>query len=134
MIYIGIDAESVLLFHVFRGFMDRYIHSNLNGPRWVHKFMVSSPYFHRWHHANDPQARDKNFSGDFIFLDVLFGTAYDPDPKIKPLPKQFGEPNYSNNFFVQQIIPFSFLYKRFKRSKSYQWLSTHLSSFSKSSS
>lgn len=42
------------------------------------RFVFASPRFHRWHHANDPEARDKNFAGMFSFIDVLFGTYYLP--------------------------------------------------------
>lgn len=114
MAYLGPSPNAIIFYFFFRGFMDRYIHSNINGPRWTHKFMLSSPHFHRWHHTPDPAVRDHNFSGDFIFLDVLFGTAYDPDPKDKPPPSKFGEPGYTNNFFMQQLMPFIFLYKKTK--------------------
>jgi len=112
MTYFQVRLDVILIYFFFRTFMDRYIHSNINGPRWTHKLMVSSPHFHRWHHAIDPEARDKNFSGDFIFYDVLFNTAYDPDPKDKPPPSVFGEPGYTNNIIVQQLMPFVFLYRR----------------------
>jgi len=120
MLYFGARLEAIVIYMLFRSFMDRYIHSNINGPRWTHKFMLSSPHFHRWHHAVDREAWDKNFSGDFIFLDVLFGTAYDPDPKDKPPPHEFGDPNYSHNFFVQQVMPFITIYQRFRKRKPWQ--------------
>jgi len=113
MLYLGATPVAIVIYFLFRNFMDRYIHSNINGPRWTHKIMLSSPHFHRWHHATDPVAWNKNFSGDFIVLDILFGTAYDPDPKDKPPPKEFGDPNYSENFIVHQYMPFLCLYRRF---------------------
>lgn len=112
MAYFQVRVEVIVVYFFLRTFMDRYIHSNINGPRWTHKLMLSSPHFHRWHHAVDPEARNKNFSGDFIFYDLLFGTAYDPDPKDKPPPNVFGEPGYTNNIIVQQFMPFVFLYKK----------------------
>lgn len=120
MIYLGATVQAMAVYFLFRSFMDRYIHSNLNGPRWAHKLMISSPYFHRWHHATNPEAINKNFSGDFIFMDLIFRTAYDPDPQKTPLPKEFGDPNYSHDFLVQQITPFICLYKRyFKKTSAY---------------
>ncbi len=115
IIYLGATPTALLIYFFFRAFMDRYIHSNLNGPRWTHKFMISSPHFHRWHHATDREAWDTNFSGNFIFLDILFGTAYDPPPEQKPAPREFGDPHYTNNFILHQIQPFIGLYQRFKR-------------------
>ena len=40
--------------------------------------VIASPAFHRWHHSQEPEAIDKNFSGLFAFWDVLFGTFYLP--------------------------------------------------------
>ena len=55
-----------------------FLHANLDwdlGPlRWI----IASPVFHRWHHSRMPEALDKNFSGFFVFWDVLFGTFYMP--------------------------------------------------------
>lgn len=54
------------------------------GPlRWV----IASPRFHRWHHSNEPEAREKNFAGLFAFIDVLFGTYYLPRDRE---PTRFG--------------------------------------------
>lgn len=117
MAYFGARPEVIVLYFFFRSFWDRYIHSNIDAPRWTHKCMLSSPKFHRWHHCTDPEAQNKNFSGDFIFFDVLFGTAYDPDPAQKPQPTQFGEPSYSDDFIVQQLLPFYYLYERFKQKR-----------------
>jgi len=110
MAYFGISTTAIIIYFFFRAFMDRYIHSNIDGPRWTHKLMISSPHFHRWHHAVDQESWNMNFSGDFIFYDIVFGTAYDPPDK--PPPSVFGEPGYSNNIIVHQFIPFVYLYKR----------------------
>ena len=118
MAYFGATGEAVMYYFFMRNFMDRYIHSNIDAPRWTHKLMLSSPHFHRWHHSTDPAAQDTNFSGDFIFLDVLFGTAYDPSPKEKAPPREFGEVGYSNNLIVHQFLPFYHLYLKFKEKQS----------------
>ena len=60
------------------------LHANVRwgfGPlRWI----IASPAWHRWHHASEPEALDKNFSGLFPWVDLLFGTAYFPNraPKV----------------------------------------------------
>jgi sterol desaturase/sphingolipid hydroxylase (fatty acid hydroxylase superfamily) len=38
----------------------------------------ASPRFHRWHHTDETQARDKNFAGLLPLWDILFGTYYMP--------------------------------------------------------
>ncbi len=43
------------------------------GPlRWI----VPSPRWHHWHHATDPEARDRNFGVPLV--DLVFGTAHFP--------------------------------------------------------
>jgi len=55
-----------------------FIHANVRltfGPlRWV----VATPEFHHWHHANAPDAYNTNFAGEFPWIDALFGTAHLP--------------------------------------------------------
>lgn len=63
------------------------VHANLDwdwGPlRWA----LASPRFHRWHHTDEENARDKNFAGFLPLWDILFGTYYMPKGRV---PQQFG--------------------------------------------
>jgi len=49
----------------------------LLGSSWL-KYIIASPQYHRWHHAEKEEAWDKNFASIFPFLDVLWGTYYYP--------------------------------------------------------
>jgi sterol desaturase/sphingolipid hydroxylase (fatty acid hydroxylase superfamily) len=40
--------------------------------------LIASPRFHRWHHTDESEARDKNFAGLLPAWDILFGTYYMP--------------------------------------------------------
>jgi sterol desaturase/sphingolipid hydroxylase (fatty acid hydroxylase superfamily) len=40
--------------------------------------LIVSPRFHRWHHTDETEARDKNFAGLLPLWDLLFGTYYVP--------------------------------------------------------
>jgi sterol desaturase/sphingolipid hydroxylase (fatty acid hydroxylase superfamily) len=51
------------------------------------RYALASPAFHRWHHTTEEEALDKNFSGLFPFIDVVFGTFYMPAGR---LPQHFG--------------------------------------------
>lgn len=76
----AISAVPVVSFYVM------FLHANLSwdfGPlRWV----FVSPAYHRWHHASDDEALDKNFAGLFPVWDLIFGTAYFP----RHLPTKYG--------------------------------------------
>ncbi len=78
----GIAAAAVIA-HVYNYFT----HANLNirfGKPLC--YVLASPHYHRWHHATDKAAYDKNFCAMFSFLDILFGTYYHPDE----LPPAYG--------------------------------------------
>jgi sterol desaturase/sphingolipid hydroxylase (fatty acid hydroxylase superfamily) len=56
-----------------------FIHANVRfgfGPlRWL----IATPQFHHWHHADEAQAIDKNFAVHLPIIDACFGTMYLPD-------------------------------------------------------
>ena len=53
---------------------------------WL-RYVIATPQFHRWHHAVEPEARNKNFSVLFAFYDWLFGSFYCP---AGAYPKAYG--------------------------------------------
>jgi sterol desaturase/sphingolipid hydroxylase (fatty acid hydroxylase superfamily) len=66
---------------VFMGMvLNMYVHLDLD---WTHgplRLVIASPRFHRWHHADVPEAHGKNLANVFPFYDVIFGTYYVPGP------------------------------------------------------
>lgn len=42
------------------------------------RYALTSPAFHRWHHTSEAEGMDKNFSGLFPWIDLIFGTFYMP--------------------------------------------------------
>jgi sterol desaturase/sphingolipid hydroxylase (fatty acid hydroxylase superfamily) len=105
----GLSVESVFYFSFFRSVMDRYVHSNINGPFWT-GFIISSPHFHAWHHSNEFGSVSRNFSRDGVFMDYLMGTAYYPEERRAV---SFGDASYSNNYVSHQLIPFINVFKIF---------------------
>ena len=77
------------------------LHSNVRvnfGPlRWI----VASPQFHHWHHANQPEAYDKNFAGQLSVIDVLFGTFRVPG---QALPELYGTGDKVPDGYVPQFF------------------------------
>ena len=57
------------------------IHANV-GWRfgWIEHVFVA-PRFHHWHHAAEPEARDRNFAVHWAWLDRLFGTLHLPEER-----------------------------------------------------
>ena len=93
---LGFPAAPILLFTLLYQWQALLIHSNVDirfGPlRWL----LASPQFHHWHHANEPGAIDKNFAGQLPLFDLLFGTLHLPGretPRIygtdAPVPRSY---------------------------------------------
>ncbi|MEM9572174.1 MAG: sterol desaturase family protein [Pseudomonadota bacterium] len=83
--WMGASPAAVIGVVLFRGFHQQYVHMNVDWGHGPFKWVLVSPRFHRWHHANHPDAWDKNFSGIFSIWDRLFGTDYCPGPCQAPL-------------------------------------------------
>ncbi|MCW5961147.1 MAG: sterol desaturase family protein [Pyrinomonadaceae bacterium] len=81
-----------------------FIHSNV---RFRFKFLrgiITTPEYHRWHHSNHPEARNKNFAGELPLIDKIFGTYYLPEDNNA---KKYGtdEP-VPQGYFSQMKYPF----------------------------
>jgi sterol desaturase/sphingolipid hydroxylase (fatty acid hydroxylase superfamily) len=62
-------------------------HANLRFPCGALGWLVASPEFHHWHHANQREAFDKNFSGQLPLWDMVFGTLHMPRGRM---PDRYG--------------------------------------------
>lgn len=83
----GFSAESILVIVPLISFYVMFLHSNIRWDFGIFRWVLVSPAYHRWHHASDAAAIDKNFSGIFPIWDLLFGTAFFPKNE---LPKRYG--------------------------------------------
>jgi sterol desaturase/sphingolipid hydroxylase (fatty acid hydroxylase superfamily) len=85
---IGFSAEGMAAAMMIKNLNNYFVHSNvvLDYPKpW--KYIFVSPNMHRWHHALEPEAHNKNFCVVFAFVDYVLGTYYVPD---NALPKGYG--------------------------------------------
>lgn len=65
----------VALFYAVQGI---YIHLDLDWDHGPFKYLFASPRYHRWHHADVPDAYGKNLASVIPLFDVMFGTYYNP--------------------------------------------------------
>ena len=98
---LGASTEALAIWVFIFNWHSLLKHSNVNinfGPlRWI----FVSPVFHHWHHANEQHAYDRNFAGQFSFLDQLFGTAIMTE---KEQPKQYGVDDPLPEGYLKQLI------------------------------
>ena len=100
----GFSGTAIAIFGLIYGWHSILLHANVNikfGPlRWL----VASPEFHHWHHANHREAYDKNFAGQLSVLDVVFRTAYMPRGRM---PSKYGTDDpVPGTYFSQLMFPF----------------------------
>jgi lathosterol oxidase len=102
---LGVTPTVFIVYIVIISFHAVFIHANVNWKSGPLKYLISTPQFHHWHHADDPTAYNTNYAVFFSFIDRLFGTFYLPGEKW---PARYGVsmPNYPRGFLPQFIYPF----------------------------
>ncbi len=82
-----------------------WIHANVDVRTGALQWIVNGPEAHRWHHAVDAEARDRNFATKFAFWDRLFGTAFLPRDRR---PSGYGLPDvdFPDGYLHQQAFAF----------------------------
>jgi len=81
-----------------------YIHSNIDVKTGWLQYIINGPEMHRWHHAQDGAAHNKNFSTKLAIWDWMFGTAFYPADS-KPSSYGIGI-EYPQNYFKQHVYAF----------------------------
>jgi len=89
VVVLGIDPRVIAWYSAMDLVQGLWVHSNTRLRTGPLKFVIATQEFHRWHHANDPAAIDRNFGGFLSIWDWLFGTAYCPSNRDVPA---FGVP------------------------------------------
>lgn len=62
-----------------------YVHVDLDIEHGPFRYLIASPRFHRWHHADVPEAYGKNLANLMPLWDKLFGTYRCPGPCTAPM-------------------------------------------------
>jgi sterol desaturase/sphingolipid hydroxylase (fatty acid hydroxylase superfamily) len=68
--------------------------------RWLWP-IVMTPEFHHWHHADEPEAHNKNLSTFLPLWDIVFGSYYMPENRR---PQRYGISGPMPDGIVQQLL------------------------------
>jgi len=110
----GFSTAAITIYFLIYGWHSYLKHSNVNIRFGPLKWLLVSPTYHHWHHANEEHAFDKNYAGQLPILDILFGTAIMEEKKG---PEHYGtDTPVPPSFLGQLALPFSLLKTRFKKS------------------
>jgi sterol desaturase/sphingolipid hydroxylase (fatty acid hydroxylase superfamily) len=69
---IGATAQFLFKLH------NAYTHVDVDIEHGPFRYLLASPRFHRWHHADVPEAIGKNLANVVPLYDMIFGTYYVP--------------------------------------------------------
>ncbi len=75
-------------------------HSNVNIPFGPLRWILASPIYHHWHHANIERAFDKNYAGQLPVLDIIFNTAI----MDRDAPDKYGTDHPVSNHLGWQLL------------------------------
>jgi sterol desaturase/sphingolipid hydroxylase (fatty acid hydroxylase superfamily) len=78
MVLLGAAPEVPLIKSALSVPWGLWIHANVGVRTGQLQWIVNGPEAHRWHHALDEAARNRNFATKLALWDRLFGTAYLP--------------------------------------------------------
>lgn len=101
--FLGFSAEAILIAATIYKWQALAIHANVRLEFGWLSWLIATPRFHHWHHANEQAAFDKNFAGQLAAIDWAFGTLHLP----WRFPTRYGtdEPMPSG-YFAQLAYPF----------------------------
>ena len=82
-----------------------YIHSNIDVRSGWLQYVINGPEMHRWHHADQTEAYNTNYSTKLAIWDWLFGTAFFPRNR-NPLKYGLSDVDYPGGYFRQFLFMF----------------------------
>ncbi len=83
--WLNLPVVEVAAVTVLIALHNAYVHVDFGWGHGRLEWLVASPRYHRWHHADAPEAYGKNLSNVIPLWDKLFGTYYNPGPCHAPM-------------------------------------------------
>lgn len=106
LVILGCAPETVAIKATIDAIWGMYIHSNINVRSGWLQYIINGPEMHRWHHAVDEDAHNRNFATKFAFWDWLSGTAFRPAATRKPEGYGLSDVNFPGNYLRQHLFAF----------------------------
>jgi sterol desaturase/sphingolipid hydroxylase (fatty acid hydroxylase superfamily)/protein-S-isoprenylcysteine O-methyltransferase Ste14 len=97
----GFSLEALVIHQMIYQTHALLLHSNLRVRFGPLKWLVASPEYHHWHHANEREAYDRNFAAQLSIIDVIAGTMFLP---VRRQPKSYGLNTVMPRFYPLQLL------------------------------
>lgn len=102
----GFPKEHIALISLFEVLHSAYVHMEYEIDHGPFNWLLASPRFHRWHHADNPAVFGKNLANHIPLYDIMFGTYYNPAPCRHAMGAlSDGIPDH--NFVKLALLPFT---------------------------
>jgi hypothetical protein len=62
--------------YIFASLHNAYVHFEVDIDHGRLNWLIASPRYHRWHHADVPEVYGKNLANIMPIYDIMFGTHY----------------------------------------------------------
>ena len=108
LFFIGFSPAAVAIHVAIYQAQALLSHSNVRLKFGPLKYIFATPEYHHWHHANQPEAYDRNFAAQLSIIDVVAGTMFIPNHR----PQKYGLNEQMPPFYHQQLLhPFREIFK-----------------------
>lgn len=114
-LFLGFDAQQIILGHQVVLAYQYLIHTEFVGKLGLLEKIFNTPSHHRVHHGSNPEYLDKNYGGIFIFWDKAFSSF-----REESFPAQYGtvHPINTKNPFMINMKPWMELWEHLKKQPS----------------
>lgn len=102
--WLGMPAEIAALTGLWSIMLNAYVHFDVDWDHGPFRYVIASPRFHKWHHADTPEYYGKNLANVFPVFDLMFGTYHAPAACNEPMGAR-GVPE--NDFVRLMLFPFT---------------------------
>ncbi|MFN7223151.1 MAG: sterol desaturase family protein [Paracoccaceae bacterium] len=105
--FLGFSVQALVISQVLFHAHSLLLHSNTRINFGPLKWVLASPEYHHWHHANEKDAFDRNFAGQLSVIDTIAGTLFLPANRK---PESYGMDTPMPRLYHQQFLhPFRVL-------------------------
>ena len=98
--FLGFSPAAVAVYLAIYQVQALLVHSNLRITFGPLKYIFASPEYHHWHHANQPEAYDRNFAAQLSIIDVVARTMFLP----RHQPHAYGLNEPMPDHYHQQLL------------------------------
>ena len=79
VLVLGLGVPTVVTWFALKRLQGLIVHANVDVRLGALERVIATPFFHHWHHSDEPGTWNTNYAGSIPAVDWLFGTLYLPD-------------------------------------------------------